>query len=208
MLRLVHAQTVQGALLVDDIDDGMPNKQVKRLGSTADPKAYARDGYANAPKQPCYIPRTKPTDATLPGYIDLEETERVTLSAFKGKIKGLQDAGFLSVVSLVASDLAAPVITAAEIDLPAVGDLTIDGTGFLSVSPNITTVSLWGAGIGGTSTAPAVTLTPTQITAVPPGAVSNVQIIIDSTLMASLAAGDFVRVHADDQNSNVFTIIT
>jgi hypothetical protein len=77
MLRLIHAQTVQGALLVDDIDDGLPNKTAHRLGSVADPNAYARDGYANKPKQSCYIPRVKPTDATIPGYIDLEESTRV-----------------------------------------------------------------------------------------------------------------------------------
>jgi len=39
MLRLVHKQTVQGAILVDDIDDGIPNKEVHRLGSYGDPKA-------------------------------------------------------------------------------------------------------------------------------------------------------------------------
>jgi len=208
MLRLVHSQQNLGSLYIDDIDDGLPNKQVKRLGSTADPNAYKRDGYANEPKQPCYLPRTNPSDSTLPGYIDLEETERVTLSAAGGKIKGFQDNGDITIVSLVASDLAAPVITAAEIDLPAVGDLTIDGTGFLSVSPEITTVQIWGAGIGGTAAAPAVTLNVATIIGTAPGAVSNTQIIIDTTLMASLAAGDLVTVRADAQTSNTFTIVT
>ncbi len=208
MLRLIHAQQGQGALYLDDLDDGMPNKQVKRLGSSGDPNAYKRDGYANAAKQPCYIPRTNPTDVAQPGFIDLEETERVTHSAFNGKISGFQRASLLTVVSLVAGDLVAPVITNAEIDLPAVGDLTIDGTSFLSVVPDVTTVSLWGAGVGGSEGAPGVVLTDVQIIAVSPGAVGEIQIIIDTTIMPSLAAGDFVKVRSDAQESNVFTIVT
>jgi hypothetical protein len=206
MLRLIHEQTVIGALLIDDIDDGLPNKQVKRLGSTANPDAYARDGYASAPKQPCYIPRTNPDDATLPGYIDLEETQRVTHSAFNGKIKGMQTAGLLRVVSLTAADLAAPVVTAAQIAVPAAGDVTITGTGFLSVEPAVTRVEFWGAGVGGTSSAPAVVLTTAQIIAVPPGAVGATSIVVDTTINGALAAGDFVRVVADGIASNVFTI--
>lgn len=206
MLRLIHSQLGQGALLVDDIDDGLPNKEVKRLGSTADPNAYRRDGYANAAKQPCYVPRVNPLDSDFPGFIDLEETERVTHSAFSGKIKGFLDSGQISVVSLLASDLATPVITAAQIANPAAGDLTITGTGFSSVVPDITSVALWGAGIGGSSSAPAVVLTQIQIVAVSPGAISNTSIVIDSTLMPSLAAGDSVRVTSDRRNSNVFII--
>jgi len=200
MLRLIHEQTVIGALLIDDIDDGLPNKQVKRLGSSANPDVYHRDGYANAPKQPCYIPRTNPLDATLPGYIDLEETERVTLSAFKGKIKGFMTSGQLRVVSLVASDLTAPVVTATTLDAPAAGDVTIDGTGFLSVDPATTSVRLFGAGVGD------VTLTQAQIEAVAPGAVSDVEIIIDTTLTTGLASGDSIVVTSDGKASNTSVI--
>jgi hypothetical protein len=200
MLRLIHEQTVTGALLIDDIDDGLPNKQVKRLGSTANPDVYHRDGYANAAKQPCYIPRTNPLDATQPGYIDLEETQRVTHSAFSGKIKGFQDAGLLRVVSLVASDLVAPEVTAATLDDPAAGDVTIDGTAFLSVDPGVTSVRLFGAGVGD------VTLTQAQIEAVAPGAVSDTEIIIDSTLIAGLAVGDSIVVTSDGQDSNTFVL--
>jgi hypothetical protein len=206
MLRLIHAQQGLGALYIDDIDDGLPNKQVKRLGSTGDPNAYKRDGYANAAKQACYIPRVNPADTTLPGYLDLEETERVTSSAFKGKIYGLKTAGLLTVVSLVASDLATPVIATARIALPAAGDLTITGTGFLSVSPEITTVSLWGTGVGGTALAPAITRTAAVILGTAPGAVSNTQIIIDNTLVALLAVGTSIRVRADARTSNTFIV--
>jgi hypothetical protein len=206
MLRLVHAQTTLGPLRVDDIDDGLPNKTAKRLGSTADPMAYARDGYASAPKQPCYIPRTRRGNPAVAGFIDLDETQRVTLSAHSGKIKGLQMAGLISVVSLVASDLVTPVITAAQIAVPAAGDVTITGTGFLSVAPDVTVVKLFGVGVGGSVNAPALTLTTAQIIATAPGAVSNTSIVIDTLVNGALAAGDFVVVIADGRNSNTFTI--
>ena len=69
MFRLIHNQTIQNGILVDDIDDGLPNKEVHRLGSTADPKAYVRDGYANKVKQPCYIPYSRASVGfpTIPG---------------------------------------------------------------------------------------------------------------------------------------------
>lgn len=200
MLRLIHTQTEQGAILVDDIDDGLPNKQVHRLGSTADPKAYKRDGYANEPKQPVYVPRANPDNDAQAGYIDLNETQKVLASAAGGKIAGLQTAGKISVVSLVAADLAAPVITAVTLNAPAAGDVTIDGTGFLSVLPDETSVRLFGAGVGD------VTLTQTQIEAVAPGAVSDIQIVIDSTLIAGLASADDVVVTADAQASNTFAV--
>jgi Cu/Ag efflux protein CusF len=200
MLRLIHSQTVQGALLVDDIDDGLPNKQVHRLGTTADHNAYPRDGYANKPKQPCYVPRVKPTDDTVPGFIDLDETPRVVLSADRGKISGLQSASLISVVSLTAGDLTAPAISGATLDAPAAGDVTINGTNFLSVTPDSSSVHLFGAGVGD------VTLTQAQIVAVAPGAISDTQIIIDSTLIAGLTSGDSIVVNSDDQDSNTFVL--
>ncbi len=195
MLRLIHSQTVQGAILVDDIDDGLPNKMTHRLGSVGDPQAYPRDGYANQPKQPCYVTRVKVSNPAIAGYIDLDETSRVLLSAASGKIAGLLRAGMISVVSFVASDLAAPTITAMALDTPAAGDITITGTGFLSVAPEITSVRLVGAGVGD------VTLTKAQIEAVAPGAVGATSIVIDSTLVPGLADGDVVIVTADAQSA-------
>lgn len=198
MLRLIHAQTTQGAILVDDIDDGLPNKNVRRL--SGDPKAYNRDGYANAPKQKCYIPRVKASNPSLPGYIDLEETPRVTHSAFSGKIAGLQQKGLITVVSLVASDLATPTVATAVLDDPGAGDLTISGTGFLSVSPEISSVVLTGTG--------AVTLTQTQITT-GGGTFTNTSIVIPAALVASIAATTTsAQVLADAKASNVVVLTT
>lgn len=198
MLRLVHSQTVSGAILVDDVDDGLPNKTAHRLGSVGDPKAYKRDGYANAPKQKCYVPRVKATDATVAGYIDLNETQRVLQSAASGKIAGLVAAGKISVVSLVASDLATPVIATALINVPGAGALTITGTGFLSVAPDISKVVLTGSG--------AVTLTQSQITT-GGGTFINTSIVIPAALVPGIAASTTsAKVTADGLTSNTAAV--
>lgn len=198
MLRLIHAQTVTGAILVDDLDDGLPNKQTYRLGSNADPKAYDRDGYANDAKQPCYVPRVKATDATIAGYIDLKQTDRVNLSASKGKIKKLQTMGLITVVSFVASDLNAPTLSVADKDTPGAGDLTLTGTNLLSVSPNITRVVITGSG--------AVTLTATQITT-GGGTLSNTSIFIPAALVPGIATTtSSARVIADDQTTGTVVL--
>lgn len=202
MLRLVHKQTIQGGILVDDIDDGMPNKEVHRLGSSGDPKAYKRDGYANSDKQPCYIPRVKKGETNIAGYIDLRETRKVTFSAGQGKIFKLQTAGLITVVSFQPSDLTTAVISAAASATPGAGDLTITGTNFLSVSPDISTVFVSGAGVG----VGGITLTSTQILAGAGGVFTNTSIVIDTLLVPGLAAGDTVYVRADGKKSNTFTI--
>lgn len=202
MLRLIHNQVGQGRILVDDIDDGLPNKNVRRLGSVGDPKAYKRDGYANEPKQPCYIPRVKPDDSAIAGYIDLRETQRVTLSAGKGKILKLQQAGLITVVSLDPSDLTTPVVASAVFGVPGVGDVTLAGSGFLSVLPDISSVTLSGAGVG------LVTLTRTQILAGAGGAFTDTAIVIDTLLAPGLADGDTIQIRADGRVSNVFVLRT
>ena len=200
MLRLIHNQTVTSPILVDDIDDGLPNKQVHRLGSTADPKAYDRDGYANNPKQPCYLPATKPTNPLIQGYIDLRQTEKVNFSAGKGKIKKLSDAGLVSVLSFVMSDVAAPVVTNAQINVPGPGAVTITGTSLLSLAPNFTTVFVTGTG-------GPLTLTESSIVTFG-GVVTDLFIVIPAVLIPGVAAATtFVRVEADDQLSNVFALV-
>lgn len=200
MLRLVHSQTVQGPIRVDDIDDGLPNKEVHRLGSSGDPKAYARDGAAGVDKQPCYVPRVKPGETTIPGYIDLRETPRVVLSAGKGKIFKLVQAGLITVVSFQPSDIVTPNITGGTRDAPGAGDLTLTGTGFLSVSPDVSTVRVFGTGVGN------VTLTRTQVLGGAGGAFTDTSIVIDTLLIPGLQAGNQVIVRADGRTSNTFTL--
>lgn len=200
MLRLIHNQSMNSPILVDDIDDGLPNKQTHRLGSTADPKAYDRDGYANYPKQPCYIPLTKPTDPTIPGYLDLRQTERVNFSSGKGKIKKLADSGFISVISFTMADVAAPTVTNAQLGVPGAGDVTITGTELMSLAPNTSTVLVTGTG-------GPLTLTEAAIIA-GGGTVANLSIFIPAALVPGVAAGTtFVQVTADDQTSTPFALV-
>jgi hypothetical protein len=197
MLRLIHSQTVTGPIRVDDIDDGLPNKEVHRLGSKGDPKAYERDGYANHAKQPCYVPRVKKTDATIAGYIDLRQTRRVLASAGLGKISKFQTSGMISVVSFLSTDLTAPNMSAATRGSPSTGDATMVGTNFLSVAPELSTVRVFGAGVGN------ITLTPAQILAVGGGVFTNTSIVIKASLVPGLAAGDSIQVRANAQLSNI-----
>jgi riboflavin synthase len=193
MLRLIHKQVNLGAILVDDIDDGLPNKTVHRMGTVGDPKAYPRDGYANKAKQQCYIPHNKPTDPTLPGFIDVFETDRVTHSAGKGKISGLQRAGLIDVTVFSESDIGTPAVTLAALGVPGAGDLTITGTKLLSLAPDYTSVVITGTG--------AVTLTQADILAAA-GTISDTSIFIPAALVPGIAAAtSFVVVHADDKLS-------
>ena len=198
MLRVIHNQTTAGAILVDDIDDNLPNKTASRTGGTGNPDAYARDGYANSPKQPCYVSYHKPTDTSLPGYIDVFETQRVSLSAGKGKIQGLSRAGLVTVVQFQESDIAQPVVTVVN---PVGGDLHIVGTNMLSLTPNYTSVIISGTG--------AVVLTQAQII-VAGGSVSDTLIVLPAVLdPGGWAVGTtFVVVHADDLSSTPAVAVT
>jgi hypothetical protein len=188
MLRLIHAQTVVGAILVPDIDDGLPNKTAHRL--EGDPKQYERDGYANSPKQKCYIPPT--------GYIDLQETDRVVASAAKGAIKKLQNAGLISVVSFTPADLNTPVLTLANLDAPGAGDLTLTGTGFLSLAPATSSVVITGTG--------AITLTSTQITT-GGGTFTNTSVVIPTALIPGVVVtASSAKVIADGLSSAVVAL--
>jgi hypothetical protein len=214
MLRLIHNQTVSGGILVDDIDDGLPNKEVHRLGSLGDPKAQERDGYANKPKQACYLPysHTAPNGSVVAGYATVQLTQRVILSQSKGKIFKLSGvplptlanaANFplITVISgITAAQLVAPVVTAAVHGNPA----SITGTTFVSVSPDITSVT-FSQGTGVSAPAP-LTLTQSQIVAAG-GTVSATAISIPAGAFTTApVVGNTVFVTANEQNSNTFTL--
>ncbi len=199
MLRLIHNQTVAGGILVDDIDDGLPNKAVYRLGSTADHKAYDRDGYANKPKQACYIPRAQAAFPTVQGYINVNQTKRVLFSAGKGKISKLQTAGLITVVSLTASQIVAPVVTAAT---TVVANFQITGTTLSSVQPDTTTVTL-AQGTGVSAPSPAVWTQAAILAA--SGTISGTQITIPTAAFTTApVANNTVLVQANEKNSNTF----
>jgi hypothetical protein len=217
MIRLIHNQTVSGAILVDDIDDGLPNKEVHRLGSLGDPKQYERDGYANKPKQGCYLQHshTAPNGSTVAGFVTLHQTSKVTLSQAKGKIfkmsstplstlAGAANYPLITVVTgLTAASFYEPVITASVHGTP----MSITGPAtstFVSVSPDITSVTFTqGAGV----TAPApLSLTQAQIIAAG-GSVSATAISIPAGAFTTApVAGNTVTVTSNEQNSNTFTM--
>ena len=199
MLRVIHNQLGQNAILVDDIDDNLPNKTASRTGGTGNPDTYQRDGYANSPKQPCYVSYHKPTDVSIPGYIDLYETQRVTLSAGKGKIQGLTRAGLVTVVQFQETDIAQPTVASAVLGVG--GEITITGTAMLSLTPNYTSVIIAGTG--------AVTLTPAQIV-VAGGTVTNTSIVVPAVLDPGgwAIATTTVVVHADDLSSTPTVAVT
>jgi hypothetical protein len=205
MLRLIHNQTVQGPLLVDDIDDGLPNKEVHRLGSQADPKAYARDGYANKVKQSCYLPfshKVTGTSTLVKGFINLNQTPRVLFSAGPtGKIGKMQKAGLITVVSTIAADFLAPVITAAPHGTP----VTITGTTLLSIAPDLTVVTFT-QGTGATAPNP-LTLTQAQILGAAGGSISETSIVIPASLFTTAPVlNNTVKVTANEQTSNTFVM--
>lgn len=202
MLRLIHNQTIVNGILVDDIDDGLPNKEVHRLGSKADPKAYERDGYANRPKQKSYIPRSQTNVGfpTIPGYINLSQTQRVTLSAGKGKIQKLQTAGYITVVSFTSAQIAKPAISAAAHGPP----VAITGSTFLSVQPDITTVT-FAQGTGATAPVPA-TLTSAQIITAGGSVAAGAISIPGVAFTTAPVVNNTVFVTANEQNSNTFVL--
>jgi hypothetical protein len=214
MFRLIHNQTIQNGILVDDIDDGLPNKEVHRLGSTANPKAYERDGYANKVKQSCYIPYSQARVGfpTIPGYIDVNQSNRVTLSAGKGKIFKLSKPvaaggpGYITVVSVTAAQLVAPVVASGTTTAGA-GPATAGGTTFVSVSPDISTVT-FGRGSAGTTPSPA-TFTAAQVIAASGGVFTATSISVPASLFTTLpVVGNTVTVQANEQNSNTFSYTT
>jgi hypothetical protein len=212
MIRCIHNQTVSGAILVDDIDDGLPNKEVHRLGSTADPKAYVRDGYANKPKQPCYIQysHTAPNGSVVPGFITLQQTDKVTLSAGKGKIYKLSQSpkpGLITVVTgLTASQFLVPTVTASVYGTDPV---VTTGTTFLSVTPDVTTISFTqggGVSLPTNATGGAATFTTAQIIA-GSGSVSATIISIPAAMFTQVPVlHNLVTVTSNEQKSNTFTM--
>jgi len=144
LIRLVHTQSTDGALLVTDIDSGLPNEEF---------------GFYR--KQPVYVPYHRTyfgsdnlvkVDQTKAGFVDLVPSDKARLSADSGVIKGLSDNGFLTVTEIPTGALAAPTISAVTMDDATGGDdsigtvddgsLTIDGTNFTSYAPDVTSISV------------------------------------------------------------------
>jgi len=220
MLRLTHNQTISGSILVNDIDDGLPNKTASRAvarekvsgdhvlvtgGILASANARLDGGGlggrdkstlsgVNNLKQKCYIPKYKllsnnTHNTAIAGYIDVAESDRVLLSQDHGVIAGLLAAGLITVTSFTSTDVAAPTISAANIAAGGTYALTLTGTNFTSLAPDVSSVRI------GTTT-----LSATQIT-VAGGTFTATSIVIPEALVpVSMIVGTtLVYVTADNQ---------
>lgn len=225
MLRLIHNQTISGSILVNDIDDGLPNKSARRglvrakvngspvlvAGGIASPANYRRDGNTagrdsstlpevNYPKQKCYIPLWSILpggvhSTTIPGYIDLNTSDRVLLSQDHGVIAGLVKAGLITVnATLDPTTTVAPVITSAIVAVSPEA-LTITGTTFTSISPDVSSVK-----IGST------TLSYAAIYAV--GTFTATSIVIPASLLTGLITVGTTNVTVNANSKSATALIT
>lgn len=189
LVRVVNQQLLpvglsrDGSILLDKID--------RSTGQSENPP------YAQIPKQKVYVPRSNPLDPTVKGYVDLLPSDEVLLAALpKGSIGGLVTAGQVTVSTVSSGLLVAPVVTAGG---TGGTDITIDGTTFLSVSPDITKVVV-------TNNVSGASMTVLQADF---SVHTAVQIVIPDAVVAAIgtpAAGWTVKVFANSKYSNTFTL--
>lgn len=189
LIRVINEQTLpqglsrDGSILIDKID--------RSQGNSESPP------YAQIAKQKIYVPYVNPINPLVKGYIDLVQTDEVKLAAqADGSIGGLAATVPPKVtMAVVASNLIkTPTVTNA---VAAAGDVTITGTTFLSVAPDITYVDIVDAG-GVTqriASADFDTFLGTSI------------VILDAKIAGTIVAGWTVRVFANSKLSNVFTVV-
>jgi hypothetical protein len=122
-IRVVNQQVLNRSILIDKVDRSQGNFS----------------GYANRAKQKVYVPYVNPVDTAVKGYLDMVPTDEVLLSADAGTIKKLSTRGYVTFTAVAATLLATPVVTSAS---HAATNTTINGTTFLSVSPDITYVRI------------------------------------------------------------------
>lgn len=165
LYRLVHSQNSEGALLIPDIEAGLPN-----------------EAFGFYYKQPVYVPYYRTyfdndglvaVDRTQPGYVDLVPSDKVKLSEDDGCISGLAANGFLTVVNIPTGALDAPTISSTTHDTTTSatsgtddGLVDITGTNLLSYNPDTTSIELTDGVTTSTVTADdaGVSVTATSIT--------------------------------------------
>ena len=177
-VRVVNEQIIERSILIDKIDRSQGNFE----------------GYAQRAKQKVYVPYVNPADTQVKGYIDLIPTDQVLLSVDSGTIKGLQTGSYISFALVSSDDIIPSSISNAS---HGGGKLTVDGTTFTSLSPDVTAVVLTNTA-GGTQTVRSAGF----------DSFSNTQIkITDGTItIGTPASGWTVTVFANSKNSNTYTI--
>lgn len=177
-IRVVNQQVLNRSILIDKVDRSQGNFS----------------GYAQRAKQKIYVPYVNPLNSAVKGYLDMVPTDEVLLSADSGTIKKLQTSGYVSFTAVAATLLATPVVTSAS---NAATNTTINGTTFLSVSPDLTYVTLTNL------------ISQSQI--IPQSAFTThtaLQIIIPDAAVSigTPTTGWTVKVQSNSRNSNVFTL--
>jgi hypothetical protein len=167
------------SLLIDKADDGLPN----------------RENYAQFRKQRVYVPYRNPVDPNVKGYSDFVPTDRILLSADRGTIKGLVNAGYAALTMFSSALIATPTVTGSV--LPG-ASTTLAGTTFLSVTPDLTYVILTNlSGVSQTIPQSAFTVH----TAI------SIAFLDASVTIGTPAIGWTARVQANSRLSNSFTLV-
>lgn len=177
-VRVVNEQVIERSILIDKIDRSQGNFE----------------GYAQRAKQKVYVPYANPADTLVKGYVDLTPTDEVLLSVDNGTIKGLTDSSYVSYALVSSSDVVAPVVTNSTY---GGGTLTITGTTFTSVAPDVTAVTL-DDGAGKTQTIRASGFSSSSNT--------QIQIASGTITIGTPGSGWTVRVFANSKNSNTYTM--
>lgn len=188
LVRVVNQQLLpvglsrDGSILLDKID--------RRTGQSESPP------YAQIAKQKVYVPRSNPADPTVKGYVDLVQSDEVILAALpKGSIGGLVTAGKVTVATVSSALTVAPAISAGN---TAGTDVTLTGTVFLSVSPDVTKVIL-------TNNVSGAKQTILQDAFSAHGA-TNIVIPDAAVTIGTPAAGWTAQVFANSKLSNIITL--
>jgi len=147
VLRVINGQLYNRSILINSLDNGLPN-------SLPDERH----------KQQVYVPYTNPIDSNVPGYSDFTLTDRVLRSTNSGVINKLNSAGIISIGIIDSADTVAPTVTSASYTDPTI---TINGTKFTSISPDVTYVTFTNNSSGLSVTVPSTdfaSASATQIT--------------------------------------------
>lgn len=181
LIRVINQQTIVRSILIDKID--------RSSGQFEDGPSHA-----SSAKQRVYIPYANPLDTAVKGYTDFIPTDDVLLSADSGTIKRLSDVGRISKAIVASNLITTPVISSAS---HGGGSTTINGTTFLSVTPDVTYVTFTNL-VGATQKVPSSSFNTFT------GVLIN---ILDGVItIGTPGAGWKVQVQANSKLSNQFTL--
>ena len=178
LIRVVNQQTLVRSILLDKIDRSQGNST----------------GYASKAKLKVYVPYSNPVDSSVKGYTDLVPTDEVLLSSSKGTISGLAAKGYVTYSVVSSALLTTAIVTSAS---HAATNTTINGTTFLSVSPDVTYVTFTNL-VGATQKVPRTAF----------GSITAIQIVVPdaAVTIGTPGVGWKVTVQANSKSSNTFTL--